>query len=436
MFKRKIEDDLKRWKAMPKRPTLFVKGPRGCGKSTSIEAFAKENYKNVGILRFDQNPHYRQFFHEGLNSKMLNVFISTLCKKLKIVPGETLIIFDELFDCPQVRAALENLAGDPRFDMIATSSCYDMKRARNTPDVNAPHVAELRMYTMDFEEYLWAHSSLKFRWTPELTQNIRESMLQGKSVYSDLDQRLRDMYLRYALVGGFPTVVHDFVKYQSPTSIQLHQRRVIQAIHKDLFTYVPVPEEAAKYTMLSLPPQMAKNNRRFDQALLGDFSSVAQCSDVLTWMERSGYVKIAKPTVLPLDEHTIDTELRAYTVDAGLFMQLSGMDHVRDLYNYRWENIHPGYMENLTAALLNNRFRTMTYCFNDAMNFNVPIVIHQVGEPPMLVDVKPCGGRRTMLERSLATSPATKARAVLFCDGPASTKSGILKLPLYAAGFI
>lgn len=436
MFKRKIDDDLKRWKAMKKRPTLFVKGPRGCGKSTSIEAFAKENYKNVGILRFDQNPHYRQFFHEGLNSKMLNVFISTLCKKLKIVPGETLIIFDELFDCPQVRAALENLAGDPRFDMIATSSCYDMKRARNTPDVNAPHVAELRMYTMDFEEYLWAHSSLKFRWTPELTQSIREAMLQGKSVDSDLDQRLRDMYLRYALVGGFPTVVHDFVKYQSPTSIQLHQRRVIQAIHKDLLTYVPVPEEAAKYTMLSLPPQMAKNNRRFDQALLGDFSSVAQCSDVLTWMERSGYVKIAKPTVLPLDEHTIDTELRAYTVDPGLFIQLSGMDHVRDLYNYRWENIHPGYMENLTAALLNNRFRTMTYCFNDAMNFNVPIVIHQVGEPPMLVDVKPCGGRRTMLERSLATSPATKARAVLFCDGPASTKSGILKLPLYAAGFI
>lgn len=437
MLKRKIDEDLVRWKAMPQRPALMIKGPRGCGKSTSVAAFAKANYQNIATLTFDKYPHYRQFFHDSFNSKMLDVFLEKLVKRFRIVKGKTLIIFDELSDCPQIRAALENLHADGRFDIIATASATDMKRTRHAAAADTPHVAVLRMGPLDFEEWLDAQrAKVGPLYQPGELDGVRDTLLSGRSLDEKLDVKLRDSFMRYAQTGGFPEIVADYVAKKAIDNSIFLGKRVLEALRDDLTANLSVKAEAANLILDSLPPQMAKTNRRFEQRLFGPFASTDDCRETLAWLESVGLVHIARETTMPLDREPDGEDVKVYCVDPGLFFVLSGEDYEKPFFNYRWAEIPAGYMETIAVAMLARRGRTVTFARSEAGKAQVPFTIHDPVEGPMLVDVKPDGGRRTLLEKALEAQPDVKARAVLLCDGPASVKNGILKLPLYAAGFI
>lgn len=120
MLRRKIEQQLLAWKNQKEKNCLVIRGARQVGKTWIVEKFAQENYKNLVVLNFIENPGYSSIFDGDLNVDNLVTQMSVRVKDAHLVPGETLIFLDEIQHCPNARTALKFLSIDKRFDVIAT----------------------------------------------------------------------------------------------------------------------------------------------------------------------------------------------------------------------------------------------------------------------------------------------------------------------------
>ena len=128
MLKRKIEQSLLEWKNTPNHNPLIIKGCRQCGKTFSVMNFAKMNYKNVVYLNFFENPDYASVFSGSLEIDNIVMMLSALLGSAAIFEeGETVLVLDEIQDCPEARTALKFFQIDGRYDVIGTGSLLGVK---------------------------------------------------------------------------------------------------------------------------------------------------------------------------------------------------------------------------------------------------------------------------------------------------------------------
>ena len=159
MLKRKIEQSLLNWKNTPNHKPLIIKGCRQCGKTFSVLNFAKANYKNVVYLNFFENPDYAAVFSGSLEVDHIVLLLSALLGKDAVFEtGNTVLILDEIQDCPDARTALKFFRMDGRYDVIGTGSLLGVKGYGKDPkSVPVGSETVLDMYPLDFEEFLWAN---------------------------------------------------------------------------------------------------------------------------------------------------------------------------------------------------------------------------------------------------------------------------------------
>ena len=158
-LKRKIEQLFAAWKEKENHKPLIVKGCRQCGKTYSVLEFAKSNYEHVIYLNFFENPNYASIFDGSLNVDYIMLMISALLGESGYFEeGNTILILDEIQECPQARTALKFFHLDGRYDVIATGSLLGVSGYRSAP-VSIPVGYEImvEMHPMDFEEFLWAN---------------------------------------------------------------------------------------------------------------------------------------------------------------------------------------------------------------------------------------------------------------------------------------
>ena len=159
MLKRKIEQALTDWKNTPNHSPLIIKGCRQCGKTYSVRDFAKKNYKHEVYLNFFKNPSYISIFDGSLEIDNLIMMMSALLGPSAVFkPGETVIILDEIQDCPEARTALKFFREDGRFDVIGTGSLLGVKGYGKQPkSIPVGSETVIEMHPLDFEEFLWAN---------------------------------------------------------------------------------------------------------------------------------------------------------------------------------------------------------------------------------------------------------------------------------------
>ena len=161
MLLRKIENALLTWKNTKDHNPLIVKGCRQCGKTFSVLEFANKNYEHVIYLNFLQNASYASIFADSLEVDHLIMMMSALLgPEARFVPGKTVIILDEIQDCPEARTALKFFKTDGRFDVIGTGSLLGVRGYGKEPkSIPVGYETVLDMYPLDFEEFLWATAS-------------------------------------------------------------------------------------------------------------------------------------------------------------------------------------------------------------------------------------------------------------------------------------
>ena len=208
MLRRKIGDALLAWKNDPDRKPLILKGCRQCGKTYSVLAFARENYKHVVYLNFFQDAAFASVFAGSLEVDHLVMMMSALLGPQAVFePGKTILVLDEIQECPEARTALKFFALDGRFDVIGTGSLLGVRGyGREPKSIPVGYETVLDMYPLDFEEFLWANGI-----TESMTDLLRQCLRQEAPVPAALHERLRQLLLQYAVVGGMPAVVQLFV---------------------------------------------------------------------------------------------------------------------------------------------------------------------------------------------------------------------------------
>ena len=150
MLKRKIEKKLLEWKQKEDKMCLVIKGARQVGKTFIIDKFAKENYKNYVYINFDEMPSYKDIFDGDLNPETLIKQMTVNIPNINLTPNETIIVLDEIQNCPRARTALKFLSIDKRFDVIASGSLLGINY-KDVPSFPVGYVETLEMHSLDFE---------------------------------------------------------------------------------------------------------------------------------------------------------------------------------------------------------------------------------------------------------------------------------------------
>ena len=207
-FKRKIYQQLLEWKKDKNRLPLIVNGLRQVGKSYIVDKFAKENYENVIVYDFRHQKNLRLIFENSLDVDSIILNSSPYFAGSSFIPHKTVLIFEEIGDCPLARTSLKSFALDKRFDVIATGSLLGVINYRRKAKIDIPDGYEkiIEMTSMDFEEFLWANG------VSESSINIlKEHTKTLKELPVALDNYYKELLKRYIVVGGMPRSVVEYL---------------------------------------------------------------------------------------------------------------------------------------------------------------------------------------------------------------------------------
>ncbi len=323
MLKRKIETVLIDWKNAPNHSPLIIKGCRQCRKTYSVRNFAKKNYKHEVYLNFFKNPLYNTIFDGSLEIDDLIMMMFTLLGPSAIFePGETIIILDEIQECPEARTALKFFKEDGRFDVIGTGSLLGVKGYGKQPkSIPVGSETVIEMHSLDFEEFLWANGI-----TPQVIDKIKEYLNEEKPVPEALHERMRQLMLQYTVVGGMPEVVKTFVETKQMNNVLALQRDIVRSYEDDMVKYAHDKDKPLiKECFQSIPKQLSKENKKFQYSVVKKGGTASKFQGSIQWLEDAGIIvrcyNLNLPE-LPLDGNAINDVFKVYMQDAGLFVSM------------------------------------------------------------------------------------------------------------------
>lgn len=436
MLKRKIEQELINWKENPNRKPLIIKGCRQCGKTFSVLDFAKKNYKNVVYLNFFENPDYAAVFSGSLEVDHIVMMLSALLGRAAVFePGETVMILDEIQDCPEARTALKFFRTDGRFDVIGTGSLLGVKGYGKEPrSIPVGSETVIDMYPLDFEEFLWANG------IDEAVINILKKNLEEEMPIPEaLHNRMRQLLLQYTVVGGMPDAVQTFVDTKRMDEVLRIQRDIVRSYEDDMVKYAERKDKShIRECFQSIPKQLSKENKKFQYAVVKKGSTAAKYMGSLQWIEDAGIIARCynlSITELPLDGNAEEDVFKVYMRDCGLFVSMLEDGTQYDILQGNLFGYKGAIFENLIADIFTKMGRKIYYFHKDS-GLEVDFVIRYKGECT-LVEVKATTGNVKSTKTILRHPEKYHVKsAIKLGDYNIGRMDQILTLPLYMAFLI
>jgi predicted AAA+ superfamily ATPase len=433
MLKRKIEDRLLEWKNTANHKPLIVKGCRQCGKTFSVREFAAKNYEHVVYLNFFENPDYASAFAGSLEIDNIVMMLSALLGNQAVFePGKTVLILDEIQDCPEARTALKFFKDDGRYDVIGTGSLLGVKGYGKEPKsipVGAETVVD--MYPLDFEEFLWANGI-----SEQIIGMLEQSLETETPVPEALHNRMRQLLLQYVVVGGMPDAVQTFVDTKQMNDVLSIQRDIVRSYEDDMVKYAEKKDKAnIKECFESIPKQLSKENKKFQYSVVKKGSTAAKFAGSLQWIEDAGIISRCynlSITELPLDGNAEKDTFKVYMRDCGLFVSMLEDGTQYDILQGKLYGYKGAIFENLIADIFSKMGRKLYYYHKDS-GLEVDFVIRYKGECT-LVEVKASTGN-TKSTKTILNHPEKYhvTSAIKLGDYNVGRSEKILTLPLYMA---
>ena len=433
MLKRKIEQRLTAWKNTPNKKPLIIKGSRQCGKTFSVLEFAKKNYTHVVYLNFFENPDYTSVFAGSLEIDNIIMMLSALLGKSAVfVPGETVIVLDEIQDCPEARTALKFFRIDGRFDVIGTGSLLGVKGYGKEPkSIPVGSETVIDMYPLDFEEFLWANGI-----SDALIQMLKQHLENETPVPEALHNRMRQLLLQYTIVGGMPDAVQTFVDTRQMDEVLRIQRDIVRSYEDDMVKYAERKDKSRiKECFQSIPKQLSKENKKFQYSVVKKGSTAAKYAGSLQWIEDAGIIARCynlSITELPLDGNAVEDVFKVYMRDCGLFVSMLEDGTQFDILQGNLFGYKGAIFENLIADIFGKMGRKLYYFHKDS-GLEVDFVIRHHGACT-LVEVKAATGN-TKSTKTILRHPEKYHvhHAIKLGDYNVGRNEQILTLPLYMA---
>lgn len=386
MFQRKIEKTLEQWKTKANHKPLVIKGCRQCGKTSSVISFAKQNYEHVIYLDFHEHKEYKTFFAGSLDVDTLTLNISFGIKDARFIPGKTCLVLDEIQDCPNARSSLKFFKLDGRYDVICTGSLLGVNGYKTKEEKAEEQNASIpvgfeeivNMYPMDFEEWLWANEI-----QPQHIDYLHNCLDQEKPINEAIHQRMRQLLLRYVVVGGMPEVVTTFINTNNMNEVQNIQRGIIETYKADMLKYALQEDKAhIRECFDSIPAQLAKENKKFQYATIRKGARSSEYRGSLQWIEDAGIVQRCyntSITELPLGGNAIPDVFKVYMTDIGLLISMLDEGTAWDIMQGNLLGYKGAIFENLAADILTKMGRKLYY-FQKEGGMELDFLIRYKGE--------------------------------------------------------
>lgn len=433
MLKRKIEDRLLDWKNTPNRKPLVIKGCRQCGKTFSVLDFAKKNYRHVVYLNFFENPDYGSVFSGSLEIDHIVMMLSALLGSEAVFKaGETVLILDEIQDCPEARTALKFFRMDGRYDVIGTGSLLGVNGyGREPKSVPVGSETLINMYPLDFEEFLWANGV-----APPVVEMLKKCLEAETPVPEALHNRMKQLLLQYVVVGGMPDAVQVFVDTKQMDEVLSIQRDIVRSYQDDMVKYAEKKDKShIRECFQSIPRQLGKENKKFQYSVVKKGSTAARYAGSLQWIEDAGIISrcynLSIPE-LPLDGNFEEDVFKVYMQDCGLFVSMLEDGTQYDILQGNLYGYKGAIFENLIADIFIKMGRRLYYFHKDS-GLEVDFIIRYKGECT-LVEVKASSGN-TKSTKTILKHPEKYhvGSAVKLGDYNVGRSGQILTLPLYMA---
>ena len=435
MLKRKMEQQLLDWKNTPGHKPLIIKGCRQCGKTFSVRAFAESNYEHIVYLNFYSNPDYASIFSGSLEVDHLIMMMSALLgSDASFEAGKTIIILDEIQECPDARTALKFFQLDGRFDVIGTGSLLGVKGyGREPKSIPVGYETVIDMYPLDFEEFLWACGS-----TPEIIDKLRYHLTLKTPVPEALHKRMRELMLQYTVVGGMPDAVQTFVATKQMDRVLQIQRDIVRSYEDDMVKYADKKDKAnIRQCFQSIPKQLSKENKKFQYSVVKKGATASKFAGSLQWIEDAGIIarcyNMTLPE-LPLDGNAIDDVFKVYMCDTGLFVSMLEDGTQYDILQGNLYGYKGAIFENLVADFFTKMKRKLYYYHKDS-GLEIDFVIRWCGSC-VLVESKASTGNVKSAKTVLAHPEKYHVDlAIKLGDYNVGMEGKILTLPMYM-GFL
>ena len=433
MLKRKIEQRLQEWKRSPNRKPLLIKGCRQCGKTYSVLDFAKKNYKHVVYLNFFENPDYCSVFEGSLEIDNITMLLSALLGSEAVFePGNTILVLDEIQECPDARTALKFFHLDGRYDVIGTGSLLGVRGYGKEPkSIPVGYETTIDMSPLDFEEFLCANGLSEV-----VIDSLRKNIRGVTSVPAALHKKMRQLLLQYTVVGGMPDVVQTFVDTKRLDEVLNMQRDIVRSYEDDMIKYANQKDKSHILECFqSIPKQLSKENKKFQYSVVKKGSTASKYAGSLQWIEDAGIISRCynlTATELPLDGNAQDDVFKVYMRDCGLFISMLEDGTQFDVLQGNLARYKGAIFENLIADMFTKMGRKLYY-FHKNSGLEVDFVIRYKGECT-LVEVKASSGNTKSTKTILAHPEKYHVNSAIKLGDYNVGRSGeILTLPLYMA---
>lgn len=253
-LKRKIDSYLHEWKSTADKKPLVVKGPRQVGKTESIKRFGGKNYKNVIYINFVEEPKYKMITADGYNTGDIIKSITFLDPSKQLIPGETLIFFDELQEFPEISTSLKFFKIDGRFDVICSGSMLGINYKRIESN-SVGYKTDYEMFSLDFEEFLWAKG-----YSDDTISDILSHMHVLKP-FNDVELSVyNSLFLDFCILGGMPAVVREYIEKGTFEGSLDTQHQLIADYKEDIRKYADGVDQTRILNVFNqIPLQLAKD---------------------------------------------------------------------------------------------------------------------------------------------------------------------------------
>ena len=376
MFKRKITDEIYKWKnSTGKKKALVIKGMRQIGKTFIAKAFAEDNYENAVYVNFKDNESAKRIFEGDFIVDRMTLDISALIPGIHFVPYKTVIIFDEVQECANARASIKAFMLDGRYDIICTGSLlgikgYNHKKGRGVP-TGFEHI--LYMRPMDFEEFLWAKGI-----SDDVLNEIRECFIKHKSVSETIHTAMLRYFREYMCVGGMPYVVDRFLATNDMNVVREEQKDILEEFKDDFGKHLDENEkEEIDLTLLgrinrvfdSIPSQLAKENKKFTYSMMEKKGRSENYQAAIQWLYDAGIINICynlSNLSLPLVGNKINNIFKIYMQDSGLFVAMLEEGSAGKILSGDMGMYKGAIYENIVADAFSKNGRNLYYYHKDS----------------------------------------------------------------------
>lgn len=429
---RAIEADIKSLLDSDRNEALLITGARQVGKTFIIRKCAKECFENVIEINFIEKPDAVKLFENARSSEDILLRISAFTD-IPLIPGKTLIFFDEVQECKEIVTAIKFLVEDGKYRYILSGSLLgvELKDVRSVP---VGYMTVLEMYPLNFFEFCRAN---------KVSQRIFDMLESCWNEETPIDQmvheKLLDLFHLYLIVGGMPAVVERYLRTKNLQEVFQIQRGILQLYKKDIAKYDPQNKLYLEEIFNLIPSELNSKNKRFILKNLNENFRFSRYEHSFIWLKEAGValpVYCVQEPEVPLLLSKSTNLFKLFLSDVGLLaaMYADGLQ-IKILNKEKDINFGSVYENAIAQELKMQSFEL--YYFNSKKQGELDFVIEYEGNIlPIEVKSGKNYARHNALDNVLSTSRYQIERAIVFCNENIHKKDKIVYMPVYMAGML